>query len=328
MANTRLNTPGELGDSLRSLSKSMLSLARKMDAEDKYWRSELARGEHALTLKTRMDNMFEGVNAELRRLGQELGNESTAPLLSTLFKTQWRAGVNNSLRYFKTGASNSLAFTSSGAAQGLVLIDYLDVGPNYDIFSGLVLNDVIEISNCSDPDHNGLKSVRWDAKAKGNSGSDYGLTQGDFSGSGSDWTGGTDWTVNTGAGIYTYAAASPTTLTQALSGMTTTGLYVVQFDVAKTGAGEGTLRCSIGGDYYWEKTYTTGTEASTSYQIVTNSPSTTPTLTFTATRSAGAFSVTIDNVYVYGYQGLMVSEAFPSEETGLNTIITLTQTAA
>jgi hypothetical protein len=40
------------------------------------------------------------------------------------------------------------------------------------------------------------------------------------------------------------------------------------------------------------------------------------------------FSVTIDNVYVYGYQGLVVSEAFPSEETGLKTIITLEQTAA
>jgi hypothetical protein len=110
--------------------------------------------------------------------------------------------------------------------------------------------------------------------------------------------------------------------------MTTTGAYVVQFTVTKMSSGVGTLRASIGGDYYWEKTYTADTAAARTYSFVTNSPSTTPTLTFTATRSSGVFSVTIDNVYVYGYQGLVVSEAFPSEETGLKTIITLEQTAA
>lgn len=325
---TKLTTPGRLADQLESVGDSLINQARSLRAQERLWAEMLLDGQAPSVVKTRMDNMLEGIDAVMRRHGQELGNESTAPLFSTKFATQFPAGAPPGIGWLRTGYGNDEAFTSAGAAQGPRMILYEDVGPNYDLFLGLKANDVISVQNCSVKANNGRYTILYDVAAKGDNAT-YGLENGDFAAA-TGWTEtATYFTIGGGKASYADAATTAAkTLTNALSGMVSGAAYAVQFTLSNPG-GVGTFRVSLGGSYYWEMDI--ADIVAGTYSFVTNAPSTTPTLTFTGTRASGSCAVDVDDVYVYGAPVLFLAEAF-AEDAGAgqdsSTIITLLQTAA
>lgn len=343
---TTLTTPGQLAAQVDAISRALSAQARALRADEQLWLGMLAQGVPPLTVKTRMDDILAGHKALFQRYGNELGNENSAisPLLPDKFATQWRKDAPPGLGWFTIGASNSRAFrTTDNAAQGLRLINYYDGSPNYDLFSGIKTNDVIRIENCLKEVNDGPRVIAMDVAAKGTPGSlatsapstygpnDTGDTfwDGQFrNAAGTGWTAGGDWAISGNAGLYTHSTGAGS-LTHDLVGMTTGAAYQIQFDLTVGGATPaGTLTISIGGDYYWKITVAATATVQT-YSFVTNCPTdTTPTLTFTGA-SSSATTFTVDNVYVSGYQGLVVFDPFDTESTEDDEVtITLEQTAA
>lgn len=331
---TVLTTPREVGRRIQAYITALQAQVSELNGYDSLYRRELSDGTSPLDVKALIDPLMANVNTSIDSISTNLA------ALVYKMATRWQAGSPPGVGWLRTGYFNNTTFlTSTNAAMGKQMILYNDVGPNIDLFYSTTgasivyavkANDIISVTNCSHAANNGRYTIKYDTAAKGNGASTYGLTQGDFSGGGSDWMGETDWTVNTGAGVY--SAASETTArtcTQALSGMSTTAAYTVQFDVTYT-SGAGTLKCDIGGDYHFLKTLDDSGDTAT-YSFTSNPNSTTPTLTFTAKRSSGTFAFSIDNVYVYGAPVLFTVEAFDAD-VGANeddqTVITLEQTAA
>lgn len=356
---TTLTTPGNLAEQLDFIGDALKQHARALRNEDDRWKRMLDDGVAPLTVKERMDMIMLAYVNYMLALGRELGIDTVysgatvndgddliiLPKIPCKFATQWRFGAPNALGSIVTGSNNTRTFFNSGVDQGIRLISYLDVGPNYDMFLGLKANDVIDIANCSVKTHNGRYGLLYDVAAKGASLSNpaavatYGpndasdtFYEGDFRNAYADgnWVRSTtEWAIAGGSGaVFTAAGAGAPTLTHVLAGMTAGAAYVIQFTLAVTDiTPTGTLRVSIGGDYYWEIAIDT-IQAATAYSFVTNAPSATPTLTFTATASGASTAFTIDDVIVYGYQGLVLSDTFAEPADDDTTIITLCETAA
>ena len=344
---TTLTTPGQLAAQVDEIARALGAEARALRNEEQLWLAMLAQGVAPLTVKTRMDDLLAGHKAVFQRFGNELGHENTAvaPLLPDKFATQWRPGAPPGVSWFTIGASNSRAFYWSGnAAQGLRLINYFDGSPNYDIFAGLKANDVIHVENCIKRANNGRRVVAMDVAAKGASlnnpaavatygPNDSGDTfwDGNFrNAAGTGWTAETDWAI--GSGVATYSTDTGTTaraLTHVLAGMTAGAAYQIQFDLTVSGTDPvGSLAVYINDEFYWA-IEPDATAAAQTYSFVTNALSATPTLTFIATRANGIFTLTIDNVIVSGYQGLVLFDPFDTESTEDDEVsITLEQTAA
>ena len=326
---TVLVRPDELADTIVGSARELSGLATQCRAIGHQLNSLLSGGATPASVKTQIDLLLVPVGASLDAIRAQLDNLTFKAI------EQFQIGAPAGLQWFRLGGDNAnLFYTVDGSAWGKHLISFYDpspllglTAPNANLFSGLAIGDVVRIENSGVND--GSYLVLWTPAAKADN-STYGLTQGDFSGGGSDWTAATDWDASLGDARYSSASGTTArTLTQALSGMTAGAAYAIQFELTISGSSPaGTLRCSIGGTVYWEKTIS-ATAAKETIVFVTDSPSTTPTLTFTATRASGTFALTIDNVYVYGAQGLVVSPAF-SEDTGENSNIkiTLEQTVA
>lgn len=332
---TVLTTPAELAVSLNAQVASLAALTNQCRAFERLRNARLADGVAPVTVKSEIDALLVPVASAITAARAELA------LLGTVVEEKFIAGSPPGIGWLRSGYGNDEAFTSAGAAQGAHMILYNDVGPNYDLFSGIKANDIIQLENAGTND--GRYTVAYDVKAKGTAGTAStvatygpnktadGFWEGNFRSNPGNWTLGTDWAIAANVATYNYGTTTPSTMTHALAGMTTAGLYTIQFDVAYTGgANTGTLKVDIGGGYYFQIACGADTIART-YSFVTNSPSTTPTLTFTATKTGSDFIVAVSNVYVYGTPAIFMVEAF-AEDVGAgnsaDAIVTLKQTAA
>lgn len=328
---TVLSSAYDLSKKLRDYARLLQSHASSLSSVERISRDEQSDGKHPLDIKALIDGLLENINPCVDEIATNIA------AIAWKSPIKWVTGSPPGVGWFRTGYYNTTSFKSVGdTAMGKNMILYNDVGPNYNLFysdtassatHAVKANDIISVDS-SYAQNIGRYTIKYDTAAKGNGGSTYGLTQGDFSGGGSDWTAGTDWTVNTGSAVYSASSGTTArTCTQALSGMSTTAAYTVQFTVTYT-SGAGTLKCDIAGDYYFQKTLSAAGDSAT-YSFTTNPGSTTPTLTFTATRSSGTFAFSIDDVYVYGAPVLFTVEEFDVDSgEDVNTTITLEQTAA
>lgn len=333
---TNLTSPKMLAAQIESIGRGLMEESQRVAALEKTVEAMLNDGQSPLTVKTYIDAVLAGTKGVLQRYGDILGDSTTPsnPCLPMTFATRWKAGAPAGAGYYRVGYGSSYA-TNGSATQSLRLILVSEVGPNYDMFLGVKQNDVIRVEGCTDYRNNGRYTVAYDVDEVGNGGSTYGLENGDFS-VGTGWTAGTGWTITGGEAAFSEGASTtPRTLTNALSGCLATGCYRIQFKLTVSG-GTGTVKVSLGGSWYWERTYST-TESATVYSFVADSPSTTPTLTVTITRASGTFAGAIDDVYIQGWNGLFVVEPFYSDAGGVSgespyndtgVVITLEQTAA
>jgi hypothetical protein len=331
---TVLTTPREVGRRISDYIAALQSQVAALGGYDRLMRDELTDGTTPLDVKALIDPLMANVNTSIDSISTNLA--------ALVYKAvvRWKAGSPPGVGWLRTGYySNTSFLTSSSAAMGKQMVLYNDVSPNADLFyqttggsatNAIKANDIISVANCSHAANNGRYTIKYDTAAKGNGGSTYGLENGDFA-SATGWTFNTDWAHSTNKAKYDYGVSgtSPATMTNALTGMSASAAYAVQFDVSYV-AGAGTLRVSLGGDYYFEKVFD-GSGDSGTFSFITNPASTTPTLTFTAARSSGDFEIDVDNVYVYGAPVLFTVEEFDADVGATeddSTIITLEQTAA
>lgn len=338
---TNLTSPKHLAAQIESIGRGLMDESRRVAALEKTVESLLADGVAPLTVKSYIDTLLAGSKAVLQRYGDVLGDTTTPsnPTLPMSFATRWKAGAPAGAGYYRVGYGSSYA-TNGAKTQSLHTILVSEVGPNADMFLGVKRNDVIRVEGCADYRNNGRYTVAYDVDEVGDGGSTYGLENGDF-GAGTGWTTSGGWSIGSGVATYTSTSATtPITLTNALTGCVANGAYRIQFDLAITAAAaSGTIKVSLGGSWYWERTFD-ATMASTTFSFVADSPSTTPTLTISATREdsgTDAFTAVLDNVFIQGWNGLFVVEPFysdagsvsgesPYNDTGV--VITLEQTAA
>lgn len=326
---TILIEPKNLARDLRSVAANLEYQAAQCQSIQQSMRSQLNGGYAPNTVKTNIDALLVPVGAAIDAARVQLD------ALSFKAIRKYQIGAPAGLQWFRLGGDDQYLFKSvDSTAWGKHCITYYDpspllglTAPNLDLFLGLAVGDVIHVRDSGDND--GSYQVLWAPVTKGDNAT-YGLTQGDFSGGGSDWTAATDWTVSGGDASYSASSGTtPRTLTQALSGMATATAYAIQFELTINGVSPvGAIRCDIGGSVYWQKSFT-AIEAKQTIVFFTDSPSTTPTLTFTATRVSGTVGLVIDNVYVYGAQGLVVTPEFASDSgESAYTSMSLEQTVA
>lgn len=324
---TTFTTPKELSRQVSALGRVVLAQADALKHIDAQFDAAIAQGEDPTALKTRMDAQMAGVQAALESVGEELGSTtdvSGGGSLPFACVKRWQSGSPPGLKHFVLGYTTNYMYDSvTNQRQGKRIILYNDAASVANIWDGLAAGDVISVSGANPSSNDGNYTLKYAVDAKGDNAT-YGLENGDF-GASTGWTEGSDWSI--GSGIAAYSASSGnSTLTNALSGMTSGAVYTIQFDLAYT-SGAGSLKVDLGGGYYWIADISDSTAAGTQV-LITNVVSTTPTLTFTATWTSGTFAISVDNVYVYGTPGVLIEETLVSTVTDENAIITLEQTAA
>jgi hypothetical protein len=324
---TVLTTPKHLGQQVESIGRALVAQGRSLQETEQLFRAMQADGESPGDIETRLNNIFEGMDATLRRYGAELGNESTAGQLPMTWAKEWRAGSPASLNGFRTGATyaNVEDLTLLNAAQGARVITYDNSDANKDLFSGLAAGDVIRVSGCSNSRNDGRYTVKNPVAARGDNAT-FGLQNGDFAGA-TGWTASADWTISGGQAVFADAAGAGT-LTQALSSIVSGAAYLIQWDMQISGTTPaGSIIVDIGGDYRFRMLFS-DVVAPQTYYLITNAPSTTPTLSFTAAETGGTVGITLDNVLVYGAPAIVTNELFSADVTDDDTVITLERTAA
>jgi hypothetical protein len=341
---TNLTSPKKLAAQIESIGRGLMDESRRVAALEKTVEAMLDDGQSPLTVKSYMDTLLAGTKAVLQRYGDIMGDTTTpsVPALPMTFATRWKAGAPAGAGYYRVGygSSYNLDTTTGLITQALRVIKVPEGAPNADMFLGIKVNDVIRVEGCTDYRNNGRYTIAYDVDDVGNGSSTYGLTQGDFSGSGSDWaTSGSGLTVNTGAAVFNHATLSGS-CSQSLANMSSSAVYEIKFDIDYSAGTNyaATVIVTIGGDWYFYLNVDSADKIGT-YSFITNSPSTTPTLTITVGTgiSGTPGSVSIDNVTVKGLNGLFVVEPFYSDAGGVpgespyndtGVVITLEQTAA
>ena len=361
---TNLTTPAQLARQIREMADQMLNEVKRLESMERLLDARTADGIDPLLTKKYLDGVLVATGDLLETFGDQLGVTAGTPVCQLPLKSvaRYAFGAPPGVGYLAVGGSRGYCFTSDGAAMSPILIEYYDCSPNYNMFIGdgttkaygPKAGDVINVSGCRDPRNNGRYEVRYNPAAKGTSLNDptavatYGpndtsdtFYEGNFRNayaSGNWVRSSAEWAITGGANaVFTASGLGSATLTHALSGMVEDGVYVVQFDLAALDvAPVGALQVSIGGDFYFE-IQIDDLSVSGTYSLVTNSPSATPTLTFTAVAIGASTSFSVNNVIVSGFQGLVVSQPFYGDSSNVSgespynddtAIITLEQTAA
>jgi len=320
---TVYSRPEQLGHQMRECGQALIEGGDATLAIGRLVEQLQAQGETPDTIETRVNNLLEASDALMRRIGAELGDESTAPLIASAWAKEYRRNSPSGLKHFDLGVKPDYHYDNRyETLMPRSVMLYNDAASIADIWDDFAAGSVLSVRGSRKQELNGNYTLRYAVDAKGSSGNPAaaatygpnngtdGFWEGDFrNDTGEAWTEGTGWSQGSNKASYNHASSNAA-LTHALAGMTADSFYMIEFGLTYDNSGTGDLKVDIGGDFYWERTGISSTSFNGRYVLYTNAPSATPTLSFTPTVTDGTFQISIDHVNVYGVPGVMVEEEF------------------